>query len=146
MPTAPTYARAIANCAGLIAQVLYAVWFLGRRGRTIGMTAAGVRAVEHTTGLILTNRLAWRRALVAALLINFSTELGFFISLGQHRTTGHAALITGVADFLAVVLLLLTFLWPLGSSLNQTLQDKAAGSVVIRSELAETRVSGKWPS
>ena len=33
---------------------------------------------------------------------------------------------------LGVAGLLTTGLWPLGSSMNQTLQDKAAGTVVVR--------------
>lgn len=52
--------------------------------------------------------------------------IGFNHVIGPRPAAEVLFVLLGIAGFLT------TGLWPLGSSLSQTLQDKAAGTIVIR--------------
>ena len=111
-----------------IAQLLYAALFIGRRGSTPGMLAVGIRAVDRTTGNLLGARRAWRRTLTAFALSGLALDVGALFDLGRATVSGVAVFL----QLLGAVGFFLTYLWPLGNPLNQTLQDKAADSVVVR--------------
>jgi uncharacterized RDD family membrane protein YckC len=129
-PTAGHTARILVNLFALAVGIIYAVWLIGARGQTVGMMASRVRAVDQNDGTRLTMAQAWRRVLALFVLTQLWTQASFFSGLGHHGTT-HVGPLQGVFVFVDVVGTLLTFMWPLGSSLNQTLQDRFAKSVVV---------------
>jgi uncharacterized RDD family membrane protein YckC len=52
--------------------------------------------------------------------------------IGYHHLYGPVPVGESLFRLLAVAGLITTALWPLGNPVNQTLQDKAAGTVVVR--------------
>jgi uncharacterized RDD family membrane protein YckC len=119
------------NLALTFAGIAYAAILLQTQGMTLGMRAVSIRAISARTGSGLTFWRAWSRSLVAFALFGLVTEVAFLYEASQPSgwITRHHG-VTGL--LLASYLLLLTFLWPIWDSRNQTLQDKAVGSVVIR--------------
>jgi uncharacterized RDD family membrane protein YckC len=85
--------------------VLYGALMIGARGQTVGMMAVGVRAVRDTDDGPVGFSKAFGRALVQ-LLMSYTVVVG-----------------------------LLSDLWPLWDAKRQTFQDKAVGTVVIKSRL-----------
>ena len=122
--------RILLGVSSSILGLLYAVWLIGIRGQTIGMKAVGVRAVVKESGGKLPWPKVWRRELTVFFLISVWTQAGFIVTvIGQTDGNGHqnGFLLSAVGYVLAAV----TYLWPLGSPANQTLQDKSAGSIVL---------------
>jgi uncharacterized RDD family membrane protein YckC len=86
-------------------QVIYQIVLLGNGGRTVGNRVVSTITVDGRNGAPISYDRAVPRALVQAVL-------GFTI-------------IGGILDVL----------WPLWDRQNQTLHDKAAGTVVLRTDL-----------
>jgi uncharacterized RDD family membrane protein YckC len=86
----------------LIVQGVYLSLQIASRGQTVGNRAAGTKVVDMNTGAIPSQGKAWGRWAVQAVI-------GFIPLVG-----------------------LVNILWPLWDSQNQTLHDKAVGTVVIR--------------
>jgi uncharacterized RDD family membrane protein YckC len=106
----------------------YAVWLIGSRRQTWGMQAVGVTAIDPS-GRALTRRQVWMRALYRVLFVSLWANLLSAAVIIDHRR--HAGLSTA-ASLVPVALDAVVYLWVLGSERNQTLIDKAAGSVVVR--------------
>jgi uncharacterized RDD family membrane protein YckC len=113
-----------------IIEVAYATLLIGWQGQTVGMMAAGIRAVDGQTAGLLGRHRSLHRALVAFAL----TDLAGLLATGLRGGTaaGLAVTLAGVLTFVGTVGRFVTYLWPLGSPRNQTLQDKAVGSVVVK--------------
>ncbi len=120
-----TSAKATTAATGVLAtavvveviELLYVVAMIGWRGQTLGMMAAKVQLQDAKTG---------------------STTIGFSKALIR----GLTASVLGVAGYaiaVAAVLPLLNYLWPLWDRRNQTLHDKAAGTVAVTSPRAGRR-------
>ncbi len=120
----------IVGSAVLIA-LAYPYLFLRYRGQTVGMMAAGVRALDRATGTSLAPAQAGRRVLAFFGLVTFWLQISVLI--GYHHVYGPEPVAWVLFRLLGTAALLATALWPLGNPLNQTLQDKAAGTVVVRS-------------
>ena len=106
--------------------VAYAFLFLRFGGRTLGMMATNVRAIDRTTGGGLTTAQAWRRVLVYFCLVTLWSTLGFVLVFTARGSRWPVAL-----TYLGFAGALTTGLWPVWNPSNQTLQDKAAGTVVV---------------
>jgi uncharacterized RDD family membrane protein YckC len=128
-PNMSALVRIVLGASFSVLGLLYAVWLIGYRGQTVGMKAMGVIAVRADTGQQLSRRQVWLRAVTLYLLVSVWSQAGFVIDVfgatSTGRKPGSALMVIGFA------LALVTYLWPLGSPSNQTLQDKAAGSVVL---------------
>lgn len=112
-----------------LAGVAYAGILIGARGQTVGMMAVGVRAVDLHSGGPLGYASSWRRAGVAFALVGLAGVIESFVRLtGSSTGQTTAIVLLGVASLAGK---LTTYLWPLGSARNQTLQDKAVSSVVV---------------
>ena len=120
--------RILLAFAQLAAVFAYAVWLIGSRRQTVGMQAVGVTAID-LSGRALTRRQVWMRALYRVLFVGlWSTALQAAVLVDDSRHVG----LTAVAEVVPFALTLLVYLWAVGSERNQTLIDKAAGSVVVR--------------
>jgi uncharacterized RDD family membrane protein YckC len=94
----------LALLVGIVIAILYAVIFIGGPGgKTIGMMAVGIRCVRDESFAVVGYGKAFGRSLIELLLR--ITLIGFFLD----------------------------YLWPLWDAKNQTLHDKAAKTVVLRS-------------
>ncbi len=116
---------------GDAASYLYAYLFLRFKGQTLGMMVAGITCVDRTSGAGLGGRQVLVRVAVLFALSGAWNMVGGIVGAGHpaHSTAASVALFfrgVGAVGFLV------TMLWPTGSALNQTLQDKAAGTVVVR--------------
>ena len=113
----------------------YAVWFIGRRRQTIGMQAVGITVIDPS-GRALTDRQVWLRALYRVLFIDVAGLVVAAVTL--HRDANQvrpaSVAVSGLVSLVPAALYLLVYLWPLGSERNQTLIDRAAGSVVVRGD------------
>jgi hypothetical protein len=132
-PSAGLTARVLVNLLGLAIGITYAAWLIGARGQTVGMMASRVRAIDQNNGTRLTMAQAWQRALALFVLTTLWTEADFLSGLGHHGTT-HLDRLQGFFVLVAAIGALLTFMWPLRSGRNQTLQDRFAKSVVVIDE------------
>ena len=131
LPTAPSAARIAVNLFGVLVGIAYPVILLGRRGQTFGMMAVRVVAIDREGGK-LARQQVWKRTIVLFLFVNLWTEIAFFIDLAAHSSGEHHAPGWSLVTLIGVAMALVTYLWPLGSPLNQTLQDKLANSVVVK--------------
>jgi uncharacterized RDD family membrane protein YckC len=86
----------------VVATAIYTTGLLTTRGQTIGMMAAGTKCVHAATGTLLAPGPAFVRWLVGEIL--------------------DITIVGGILDVL----------WPLWDANNQTLHDKAVGSIVVR--------------
>ena len=106
-------------------------WVLLRlRGQTVGMMAAGVRAIDRLSGRPLSAPQTWRRVIAFFFITLVWQQIADVI--GFNNVIGPAPLSQSAFRLVAVAGLVVTALWPLGSDTRQTLQDKAAGTVVVR--------------
>jgi uncharacterized RDD family membrane protein YckC len=128
-PTAGAHARVIEGAFTSAATIAYAIWFLGHRTQTVGMSFVGIKAVDQS-GSRLSRRQAWRRAFTEFALVGVWIWIGPLFSHQGQSTHGGAG-VGGILGLLFVGGSLATYLWPLKSPLNQTLQDKAVGSIVV---------------
>jgi uncharacterized RDD family membrane protein YckC len=123
-------AQAAIVLATLLIALGYPYLLLRSRGQTVGMMAAGVRAVDGVSGAPLATAQTWRRVLaffaLTLLWLQIADVIGFNHVIGPRPPAEVLFSLLGLAG------LATTGLWPLGSSLSQTLQDKAAGTVVVR--------------
>jgi uncharacterized RDD family membrane protein YckC len=124
-----TAARMALLIVALAVYFTYAVTLLKLRGQTVGMMAVKIKAVDKSSGNALSMRQVWLRVLTVYFLISVWSDIGEIAAISQHlnRATGGAAL----WPLIGFVGGLTTYLWPLGSRFRQTLQDKAAQSVVV---------------
>jgi uncharacterized RDD family membrane protein YckC len=110
--------------------VAYGAILIAVYGRTFGMRLLHIRAT-HQTGRDLTHAEAWTRALVAFVLYQL---VGFVLLIIQWSEPAswsvHRHSIVDVLHVLLFVLYLGMFM-PLWDANNQTLQDKAVGSIVV---------------
>lgn len=93
-----------------ILQFLYVVLFVGARGRTPGMMAVGISLRDAKSG---SSKISYDKAFLRGLV-----------------ATG-ISLVTVYLSPVFVLLLLLDYLFPLWDGRNQTLHDKAAGTVAV---------------
>jgi uncharacterized RDD family membrane protein YckC len=116
---------------GLAAVTAYTVLLLHARGQTVGMMAMKIQAVDLDSGGALTWPQIWRRVFALFVLTQLWSELGLIVLWAQGG--GDAVTFGGYAIFNILVAAgsLTTYLWPLGSPLNQTLQDKYARTIVV---------------
>lgn len=98
----------------------------GWNGRTVGKNAAGLRIVQ-TDGSPLPARQAWKRAILAVLLVNTVTKLGTLADIiwGDPPTGTNAAIYASAALYIA------TFGPVVLGGVRQTLYDRWAGTVVV---------------
>jgi uncharacterized RDD family membrane protein YckC len=117
-------------CLINLAPIAYWFLFLRYRGQTLGMMVAGVRAIDRTTGHGLGTAQTWRRVLVFFCLVPLWGLVGFIVlAASQNGIGGGWVALFQVGAYAGA---LSTGLWPLRSPANQTLQDKAADTIVIR--------------
>ena len=107
----------------------YAVWLIGRRRQTLGMQAVGITVIDPS-GRALTRRQVWLRGLYWLLFVELASLVVSTVQVldGQHGVKRGVA----AGSLLPLACTLVVYLWPLGNGRNQTLIDKAAGSVVVR--------------
>lgn len=110
--------------------LLYPYLLLRFNGQTVGMMAAGVRAVDRTSGAPLTPPQAARRVLTYFVVVALWAQIATLIAF--RHVYGPVPLAETLFRLVTVAGLATTSLWVLGSPLNQTLQDKAADTVVVR--------------
>ena len=120
-------AAVVANVGILVG---YPFVLLRFRGQTVGMMATGVRAVDRSSGAALNTLQTWRRVLTFFIIVTLWVQIAFVINM--NHVTGPTPVAATIFNLIAVVGGLTTGLWPIGSPLNQTLQDKAADTIVIR--------------
>jgi uncharacterized RDD family membrane protein YckC len=108
----------------------YPYLLLRYKGQTVGMMAVGVRAVDRLSGAPLSPRQAGRRVLAFFVIVELWAQISALI--GYHHLYGPVPVGEVLFRLLAIAALITTALWPLGNPVNQTLQDKAAGTVVVR--------------
>jgi uncharacterized RDD family membrane protein YckC len=133
---------------GLVLALGYPFVFLRHGGRTVGMMAVGVRAVDRVTGGPLSTAQVVRRVLALFLLVELWSQIAAIIDFNWVVRTTHSYTIGNMSvttssvhyPWTYVVVLLIEFagtlttsFWAVGNPVNQTLQDKAAGTIVIRS-------------
>jgi len=111
--------------------ISYGALLIGARGQTVGMMALGIKAVEKGSAAPLGYKRAWQRALVVFALIQLPDLLAAFFRLGTDVSAARISA-AGFLQLAGTVLTFVTYLWPLGSDWNQTLQDKAVGSIVVK--------------
>ena len=89
--------------------------------------------VDRGSGASLTAAQTWRRVLaffaLALLWVQIADVIAFNHVIGPKPPSEVLFILIGFAG------LVTTGLWPIGSALSQTLQDKAAGTIVIRTRL-----------
>jgi uncharacterized RDD family membrane protein YckC len=120
-------ALVVANVGILVG---YSFVLLRFRGQTVGMMATGVRAVDRSSGAALNTPQTWRRVLAFFMIVTLWVQIAFVIN--TNHVTSSTPVAATIFTVIAGVGLLTTGLWPTGSPLNQTLQDKAADTIVIR--------------
>jgi uncharacterized RDD family membrane protein YckC len=116
---------------GDAASYVYAYLFLRFKGQTLGMRVAGTACVDRTSGTGLGSRQVLVRVAALFALSGVWNMVGAIVGAG-HPTHSTAASVALAFRALGGIGFLVTMLWPTGSALNQTLQDKAAGTVVVR--------------
>jgi uncharacterized RDD family membrane protein YckC len=123
-------AQAAVVVTTLLITLGYPYLLLRYKGQTVGMMAVGVRAVDRVSGAPITPGQTARRVLAFFLLVEVWEEISALI--GFNHVFGPVPAAEVLFRLLALAALITTALWPLGSPMNQTLQDKAAGTVVVR--------------
>jgi uncharacterized RDD family membrane protein YckC len=108
----------------------YPYLLLRHNGQTVGMMAVGVRAVDQVSGASPTSAQVTRRVLTFFVLVSLGQQIALLI--GFHHVFGPVPAAESLFRLLSVAGLATTSLWVLRSRMNQTLQDKAAGTVVVR--------------
>ena len=123
-------AQAAIVITSLLITLGYPYLLLRYKGQTVGMMAVGVRAVDRISGAPLSPRQAGRRVLAFFVIFDLWVQISTLI--GYHHLYGPVPVGETLFRLLAFAALITTALWPLGNPVNQTLQDKAAETVVVR--------------
>jgi uncharacterized RDD family membrane protein YckC len=126
-PTPGAQAALVVANVGIL--VGYSFVLLRFRGQTVGMMATGVRAVDRSSGSGLNTPQTWRRVLAFFMIVTLWNQIAFVIN--TNHVTGPTPIVARIFSLIAGVGLVTTGLWPIRSPLNQTLQDKAADTIVI---------------
>jgi uncharacterized RDD family membrane protein YckC len=115
----------------VVVNIVYSALMLSMKGQTLGMMATGIRLVDRATS----QKAAWpqvrTRIIAFFLLTTLWTTIGSVVAVAGHGPSGmtpSSIPFTLVGGLMGLV----TFLWPLGNPLKQTLHDKIASTVVIR--------------
>jgi hypothetical protein len=106
----------------------YPTLLIGRRGQTVGMMAVKVRVADARNGGPIGSRRALRRAAVTFVLVRLGVSIATLLAVAGGRPATVVAVLLDLASLLGAMA---TYLWPLRSTANQTLQDLAVGSVVV---------------
>lgn len=114
----------------LLVTLGYPYLLLRYKGQTVGMMAVGVRAVDRISGVTVSSRQAGRRVLAFFLIVGLWLQISTII--GYSHVYGPRPIGQVLFELLAFAALITTALWPLGNPVNQTLQDKVADTVVVR--------------
>jgi hypothetical protein len=114
-----------------LVSVVYAAILIGLYGRTLGMRLLRIRAIHGATGRDVTRRDAWRRAITAFALYQLVDSILLVVEWSQPTgwSAHHHSIVTAF-DVVQLALYLM-LLMPIWDSRNQTLQDKAVGSLVV---------------
>jgi uncharacterized RDD family membrane protein YckC len=114
-----------------IITVVYGATLLGLYGRTLGMRLLRIRVTNGATGRDVTRREAWQRALMAFALYQLVDTVLLLIEWSEPTGwSSHHHPVVSVFNVIQLVLYL-GLLMPIWDSRNQTLQDKAVGSIVV---------------
>jgi uncharacterized RDD family membrane protein YckC len=114
----------------VLVTLAYPYLLLRYKGQTVGMMAVGVRAVDRSSGAALTSAQTAHRVLAFFVLVTVWAQISILIAF--HHVFGPAPVAEILLRLLSVAALVATALWPLGNPVKQTLQDKAADTVVVR--------------
>jgi len=123
-------AQVVVVALTLLITLGYPYVLLRCKGQTVGMMAVGVRAVDRSSGVPLTSAQAAHRVLAFFVLVSLWAQLSILIAF--HHVFGPVPVAEVLLRLLSVAALVATALWPLGNPAKQALQDKAAGTVVVR--------------
>lgn len=127
-----TTERVSVNVVVIVVEIAYGAILIGLHGRTLGMRRLALRAIKVATGNPLTKRAAWIRSIFTFMLLGLLTEILTIYGIVEPAGwSSHHHNITNALTS-AQGALWLTFLFPIWDSKNQTLQDKVAGSVVVK--------------
>jgi uncharacterized RDD family membrane protein YckC len=119
---------------GVAATYVYAYLFLRFKGQTIGMMAADIKCVDRTSGAVPGSRQVLVRLAALFALTGVWDLVGSIVGAGHpSHTTAFSVYL--VFRAVGAVGFAVTMLWATGSALGQTLQDKAAGTVVVRTRV-----------
>jgi hypothetical protein len=123
--------RLIGYLLTAIVTVVYGATLIGLYGRTLGMRLLRIKAIHGATGRDVTRREAWQRALTAFALYQLVDTVLLLIEWSEPTGwSSHHHPVVSAFDVLQFVLFF-GFLMPIWDSRNQTLQDKAVGSIVV---------------
>jgi uncharacterized RDD family membrane protein YckC len=122
-------AQAAVVVTAVVVALAYPFLFLRYRGQTLGMMAFKVRAIDRVGGGGLTTAQTWRRVLAFFFIAVLWGQVAEIIALNSLNSSPPGAT---AFRLLSIAALITTALWPLANPFNQTLQDKAADTVVIR--------------
>src|ERR1700722_18668207 len=137
-----TTERVSVNLLFILGGIAYGALLIRAQGKTLGMRALSIAALDLRNGRKITMGAAWLRAVVSFALFGFLGGVLFLYGATQPPGwSSHSHAVTGLVSVIGL-LLYLTFLLPIRDPRNQTLQDKAAGSVVI----CERRSHPGWRS
>ncbi len=123
------FRQSVEVLASLAIGLAYVVILFSWRGQTLGMMATGLRVVNLDGGKLRQGRI-WKRVGTAYLLADAWFQTLYLLSLSKHGLEPLAT-VGGAILVVAFCVTLISYLWPLWNPLNQTLQDKSAGSVVV---------------
>lgn len=124
-PTSQVVIMTVASLSGMV----YAAIFLTVWGQTLGMMAVHARVLDLRSGDPLTASKAWLRQVAVFFLVNIWSLAAFTLdSYSRHAKSNPSGTLFQIVGF---AFAMTTYLWPLGSPANQTLQDKVVGSMVI---------------
>jgi uncharacterized RDD family membrane protein YckC len=127
----PTPGGQVAEVVAYVGIIVgYSFVLLRFRGQTVGMMAAGVRVVDDSSGSALNTPQTWKRVLAFFAIVILWQQIAILVRI--NHVQGPTPIAASIFFAMALVGLVTTGLWPIGNKLNQTLQDKVAGTVVVR--------------
>jgi uncharacterized RDD family membrane protein YckC len=135
----PFRAAHLGHDASSIISAVIAFVYLGAfltlmNGQTLGMRAVSLRCVDDASRSTLARNQVLKRTSLYCLLLLIN---GFYTVKTYTNPTSHQRLVQGQHEGLLIVLylpLLLDLLWPIWDKKNQTLHDKFASTVVLRTK------------
>jgi uncharacterized RDD family membrane protein YckC len=122
--------RLIGYLLGAVLPVVYGAILIAAYGRTFGMRLLHIRTT-HRTGRALSRGEAWKRAFVAFVLYQLVGFILLIIEWSEPAGWSHRGHPVVGALHVLIFMLYLGMFMPLWDSRNQTLQDKAVGSIVV---------------